>query len=181
MNNQIKLFDLETPKMPEEFKGEEVKSGGYVHSQPRKWNEAEVEWLKEMKAQGFSNAEIAESMGRTEVSIGIKLKRLGKTEKRYNVKHIDDKYATNQEFCNIINPNSVLDAYSGANGGWYRQNGYNVITNDSNPEHAADYQLDALKFMCQMYFENKKVDIVDLDPFGSAFDCFDLAIKLAQK
>ena len=27
----------------------------------------------------------------------------------------------------------------------------------------------------------KEYDIIDLDPFGSAYDCFDLAIKMAKK
>ena len=26
-----------------------------------------------------------------------------------------------------------------------------------------------------------KFDLIDLDPFGSAYDCFDLAIKMAKK
>ena len=30
-------------------------------------------------------------------------------------------------------------------------------------------------------FRKKKFDLVDLDPFGSAFDCFDLALQIAQK
>jgi tRNA G26 N,N-dimethylase Trm1 len=31
------------------------------------------------------------------------------------------------------------------------------------------------------YSKNNKYDLVDLDPFGSAYDCFDLAIKMATK
>jgi hypothetical protein len=32
-----------------------------------------------------------------------------------------------------------------------------------------------------LYYQNEKFDLVDLDPFGSAYDCFDLAIKTAKK
>ena len=30
-------------------------------------------------------------------------------------------------------------------------------------------------------YENSKFDLIDLDPFGSAFDCFDLSIEMARK
>lgn len=33
--------------------------------------------------------------------------------------------------------------------------------------------------LCKLYSENKKYDFIDLDPFGSCYDCFDLAIKMA--
>lgn len=45
----------------------------------------------------------------------------------------------------------------------------------------ADEHMDSLKLMCKLYLENKKYDMIDLDPFGSAYDCFDLAIKMAKK
>ena len=41
--------------------------------------------------------------------------------------------------------------------------------------------MDALKCLCLLYSQNKKFDLIDLDPFGSAFDCFDLSIKMARK
>ena len=41
--------------------------------------------------------------------------------------------------------------------------------------------LDFSKNIINMSSLNKKFDVVDLDPFGSAFDCFDLAIKIASK
>ena len=43
------------------------------------------------------------------------------------------------------------------------------------------YHLDALKLLCKLYCEGKTFDLIDLDPFGSAYDCFDLAIKMAKK
>ena len=41
--------------------------------------------------------------------------------------------------------------------------------------------MDSLKLLCQLYSEDKKFDFIDLDPYGSASDCFDLAIKMANK
>lgn len=38
-----------------------------------------------------------------------------------------------------------------------------------------------LHFMCEMFIEGKTFDLVDLDPFGSAYDSFDLAVKMAKK
>ena len=35
--------------------------------------------------------------------------------------------------------------------------------------------------LCRMYAEGRKFDMIDLDPFGSAYDCFDLAVKMASK
>lgn len=58
---------------------------------------------------------------------------------------------------------------------------YDNTTNDINEEIPADYHNEALKTICKLYSENKKYDLIDLDPFGSAFDCFDLAIKMAKK
>jgi len=53
------------------------------------------------------------------------------------------------------------------------------ITNDKDIKRDTDYHMDAFGFISKFY--NNKFDIVDLDPFGSAFDCFDLSIKIAQK
>lgn len=41
--------------------------------------------------------------------------------------------------------------------------------------------MDALACICYLYSKGATYDIVDLDPFGSAYDCFDLAIKMAKK
>tara|TARA_R100000808_G_scaffold557_1_gene2837 strand:+ start:50 stop:415 length:366 start_codon:yes stop_codon:yes gene_type:complete len=32
-----------------------------------------------------------------------------------------------------------------------------------------------------MYYDGKKFDLIDLDPFGSAYECFDLSLKLVKK
>jgi len=53
-----------------------------------------------------------------------------------------------------------------------------VIDNDIKVD-GADYKLDAFDFLYN--HRKKKYDIVDLDPFGSAYDCFDFALQIAQK
>ena len=168
------------PKMPEEYKGEIKKSGGYTKTAPREWTAAEIDWVKKLLEKGFTNKEIAESIDRTEVSTSIKIKRLGKKERTYNTEHIAEKYQTNYEFIKALKPQTCIDVYAG------ERSVYNelceCISNDKNEEYdAVDYNLDALEFCCLMYAKHKKADIVDLDPFGSAYDCFDLAIKMAKK
>lgn len=168
----------EIPKMPTEYIGQLKKGCGYTKNQPREWTEKEIEWVKKLLNEGYTNKEIAVSINRSEVSTSIKIKRLSKNSKTYNSKHIEDKYKTNLEFINHIKPKNVLDVYAGEKS-FYA--GYSTTTNDLNKKFATDYNMDALQFCCLMYTQNKKFDLVDLDPFGSAYDSFDLAIKMAQK
>lgn len=166
------------PKMPEEYKGETKKGGGYTNNAPRVWTSLEVAWVKNLIAEGYTNKEIAESIDRSEVSTSIKIKRLGKKDKTYNEEHVDDKYRTNTDFLKHVQPKTIIDVYAGEQS-FYKN--YNVISNDKNENCNVNYHLEALDFCCLMYMQNKKADVVDLDPFGSAYDCFDLAIKMAQK
>jgi hypothetical protein len=73
----------------------------------------------------------------------------------------------------------VLDVYAGNS--WWASQGIETITNDKDAKFQTDYSLDALDLLCKMKLDGKKFDIVDLDPYGSAYDCFDLALKLAKK
>lgn len=174
---------MTVPKMPEEYKGETTKSGGYTKTAPRKWTDNEIKWVMQLNEQGFTNKEIAESIDRTEVSTQIKIKRIGKKQNNYNAEHIDEKYQTNIEFLNYIHPTSVLDVYAGKKS-FYKDCDMRVTDNDKNEECETEYHLDALQFCCYIYSNakiNNTFDIVDLDPFGSAYDCFDLAIKMAKK
>ena len=135
-----------------------------------------------MKDKGFTNAEIAESMGRTETSISIKLKRIGKKVDTYNEKHREEKYATNREFFNAYQPSTILDAYCGTERWWLTNCPQcAVISNDANKEISATYNLPAEKLVAKLYAEDCSFDLIDLDPFGSAYDCFDLAIRMAKK
>ena len=135
--------------------------------------------MLELKNQKLSNAEIADELGRTEVSIQIKLKRLNKKNNSYNKHHVVEKRNINEMFVDYIKPSTILDLYAGD----YKTNyeGIYVITNDKNPIFNTDYNQDALKLLCNFYYTNRKFDVIDLDPFGSCYDCLDLAIKMARK
>jgi tRNA G26 N,N-dimethylase Trm1 len=99
----------------------------------------------------------------------------------YNQGHFEEKFAVNYDFVKEIKPKSVLDVYAGSASVYKKLNCDNVISNDKNEKSNTEYHLDALDFVCQMYLDKRKFDLVDLDPFGSAYDCFDLAIKMAKK
>lgn len=173
--------------MPESYKGKYLKNGGLTINQPRKWTEKEIEWVMMLKEKGFNTKQIAECIDRDVTQVSIKIKRLGKTNKTYNDPHREEKYKTNQDFLELINPKSCLDVFSGEQSFWMYKAGY-VISNDKNcgvvlkDNH---FKMDAFEFLCYMWINKKKYykeyDIIDLDPFGSAYDCFDLAIKMAKK
>ena len=168
------------PKMAEEYKGKITKNGGYTTSAPREWTEKEIEWVQELLKAGYSNKEIAQSVDRTLTSVAIKVKRLGKKDNTYNAKHVQEKYALNDEFLKLIQPKSVLDLYCGEKA-FYNGLVEHVVTNDKNKEIVADHNRDALELICYLYSLGCGYDVVDLDPFGSAYDCFDLAIKMSRK
>lgn len=151
----------------------------YTKTIPKKWEEEDIKKLLNYKKLKLSNKEIADKLGRTEISIQIKLKRLAKNDKTYNKGHIIEKRNINNKFIDYIKPKTILDLYSGE----FNDNYSNVIitTNDKNKNYKTDYNEDALKLLCKLYYENKKYDVIDLDPFGSAYDNFDLAIKMAKK
>ena len=169
-------------KMPENYKGQVGKITSYVNSAPREWTDKEIEWLLEKHKQGFSTEQIAYSMGRTQVSVSIKLKRLKKKNDSYNEKHLEDKYEFNKAFFELLKPKTILDLYCGEKSFWKNNTECQyVTTNDINKNIKADFHIDALKMICSAYSIDEKYDLIDLDPFGSAYDCFDLAIKMANK
>lgn len=165
-------------KMPNQYKGKVIKQSEYTRSAPREWTEQETAWLLSKLKEGYTAKEIAYSMDRTPVSVSIKIKRLSKRDNTYNTKHIAEKYSINDMFLKEIQPISVLDLYTGEKN-FYKD--YDTTTNDINENIAADYHLDAFKLICKLYSSGCKYDLIDLDPFGSAYDCFDLAIKMANK
>lgn len=167
--------------MPTEYKGEHTKNGGLTKFQPRKWTEKEIEWVNMLKAKGLNTKQIAECIDRDFTQVSIKIKRLGKKSMTYNQEHAEQKFAVNYDFVKEIKPKSVLDVFAGYASVYKKLNCDNVISNDKNEKSNTDYHLEALDFVCQMYIEKRKFDLVDLDPFGSAYDCFDLAIKMAKK
>lgn len=166
------------PVMPDEFKGKINHGCGYTKSEPRTWTDEEIDWVRSLSSKGYSAKEIAESVGRTSTSVSIKLKRLGKKNNTYNKKHVDEKYAINNEFLEELKPSDVLDVFCGQKN-FYKN--YDGISNDIDTNIDCEYHMDAIKLCCKLYAAGEKFDLVDLDPFGSAYDCFDLAIKMAKK
>lgn len=180
---ELTLFDEPIiPSMPEKFLGSIRKSCGYTKTNPREWTDAEIDWMVEMKAAGFSVSAIASSLGRTKTSVSIKLKRISKQVETYNDKHREEKYAANVEFFKRIQPATILDAYCGTERWWLKNCPHcSVVSNDVNKDIAATFNLRAEKLVAKLYAEDYTFDLIDLDPFGSGYDCFDLAIRMAKK
>lgn len=173
------LFEAEKLEVPSEFIGQYKKSGGYTSTTPREWTEQELNWALEQRQAGYSVKQIAEALSRSEVSVQIKLKRNGKTSDTYNEPNREKKYKANLAFAELVKPRSVLDAYAGNS--WWQSNGYSTVTNDIDEKFDTHYHDDSLRVLCDLYASNERFDLVDLDPYGSAYDCFDLAIKLSKK
>lgn len=172
----------EIPMFPDSDKGKVFAGCGYTDSQPREWTKAEVDWMLRMKAEGYTIAEIAKSLGRTETSISIKFKRIGKSVEAYNEKHRAEKYAANQEFLDAYKPFDILDLYCGAESWWYNHTDLGTVeTNDINKDVKALNHKPADRLIAELYGRGCTYDLIDLDPFGSAYDCFDLAIRMAKK
>lgn len=182
-NKEALLFDVVSNPylMPSEYKGRYTKNGGLTKFQPRKWTEKEIEWVMMLKEKGFNTKQIAECIDRDVTQVSIKLKRLGKLNKTYNDPHRDEKYITNAMFIADADINSVLDVFSGSKSAYESYELERLVTNDIEISFNTDYNYDALTFCCMQYAGRNKYDLVDLDPFGSAYDCFDLAIKMAKK
>jgi len=157
----------------------EYKGGGYTKTNPKRWSDAEIKWCLEKKSEGYSTSEIAEALGRSDISVQIKLKRQTKSNDSYNEKFRELKYFANESFLNHVQPSSVLDVYAGNS--WWSQNVQNCVTNDADEKFNTDHHEDAFDLMCQMHLGGRKFDVIDLDPFGSAYECFDLAFRLATK
>ena len=166
--------------MPDEYKGATKDKPFYAKTSPRMWTEKEIEWCQDLRAEGYSYSDIAISVGRSEPSVSIKLKRLRKSNGTYNSSHVSEKHAINDNFLSIVKPKTILDLYSGAIS-CYGNYDADVTTNDINPRFKTDYNMDAYKCLCLLYAHDYAFDLIDLDSFGSSSDCFDLAIKMAKK
>lgn len=177
-SNEPQLFEAEQLVAPPEIIGQQRTPGGFTKTTPREWTQAEISWLLEKKQLGHSNKQLALALGRSDVSIQIKLKRLTKTNDEYNDKNREAKYQANADFFEMIQPKSVLDVFAG-NSHWLTLCA-NTVTNDKDTRFWTDYNMDSLDLLCQMKLEQKRFDIVDLDPYGSAYECFDLALKVAK-
>ena len=179
-NEQNYLFN-HPDMMPDEYKGEFMKSGGITKFSPRKWTDKEIEWVKKLKDKGLSTKYIAECIDRDVLQVSIKLKRLSKNDKTYNEPHRKEKYETNEMFLSYQKIKSVLDVFAGKQSFYHGKGLLKVVSNDIDQDANTDFHLDSLIFCCMQYAQGNKYDLVDLDPFGSAYDCFDFAIKMAKK
>lgn len=164
-------------KMPENFKGKVYKKSKYLKTAPREWTELEVAYLIEMNEMGFSSKEIAESMDRSEVSVSVKLKRLGKKNNKYEGRHSLEKREIDTRFLEQISPEKVLTLVGGTK--WYEYR--KPIKNEVYCNVNSSFGESALKILAKQYVNDKEFDYIDLDTFASCYDAFDLAIKSAKK
>lgn len=168
---------LEIPMMPESYKGKYIK---ICNRNGRKWTDEEFEWTRNLLNKGFNKNQIAVSIDRSVTGASSIIKHIRKQDNTYNKSHCNKKYETNIKFIERIKPKNVLDLYCGVNN-FYKGKIKNVTSNDKDKTIIADYNMAADKCIAYLYSQNKKYDLIDLDPYGSAYDCFDLAIKMAKK
>ncbi len=167
--------------LPSKFIGSELTGNQFITGTARKWTAGEEDWAMMLKSKGFTTKQVAKYLYRSLLQVSIKIKRLNKLGgKKYNEKHREEKYKYNELFLELIKPKSVLDLYSGAVS-FYKDKVAKVITNDKNISFDCDYNEDAHKLICKLYYENSKFDLIDIDPFGSPYECLDLSIKMAKK
>ena len=164
-----------------EYIGKVTANGGLTKNNPRRWTDGEIKWALLLKDRGYNNKQIATYLYREYISVAIKMKRLSKQDgKSYNGAHREDKYYYNGLFLEQIAPNSVLDLFSGEVS-YYTGKVRELQTNDINKRFASTYSEKAEKLVCKLYYDSNRYDLIDIDPFGSAYDCFDLSIKMAKK
>lgn len=161
--------------------GRELKKGPYVNTIPKEWDEDEKKLLSELRKDKKTLTEICKILDRSLPSVRYQIKVSKKGTKTYNEENLDEKIATNYDFVSFLRPESVIDVYAGRASIYTKLAVKSIISNDKDLESNTHYHLDALKFLCTMYLQNNKADLIDLDPYGSAYECFDLAIKMAKK
>ena len=161
---------------------------------PRKWSDDEVKWCVSLHEEGFSYSDIAVSLGRTKGSVQIKMNSILKKTNAYNDEHVEEKFMINAKFADDVigsfkgrHCRRILDLYCGYNGFWkqYADSKTNtqieLITNDVNRDISADYNEDAERLIHKLYYEGNTYDIVDIDPFGSPYECIELGVKMARR
>lgn len=167
--------------MPQEYRGKELYRQEDHITTPREWTPEEEDWAWQLREQGYSGRQIAESMNRSHDAVRIKMKRIKKKKGIFDDASRNEKYRLNELFLEDLQPASVLDPFCGAGRFWKTRLPGQTTDNDKDPHIQADYNLDAFAFLCQQYLQGPAYDIIDLDPYGSAYDCLDLAIRMATK
>jgi len=144
-----------------------------------RWSEKELKELEEYMKQKLTSEEIAKLLDRTENTVRIHMRRLRtKTSTYGNKGGRRYKRELDTEFINLIKPKDILDGYCGSETHYPKEI---TITNDINKSFNTSYHLPIFKLLAKFTYENKKFDLIDLDPWGSAYDSLYLAIYLANK
>lgn len=156
-----------------------MKLNQIIKTTPQKWTVEEEEQLYKEYNEGKTIKQLQKIHNRSYASINAKLKRIKQKKGTYNQAHSNEKNLINKSFIKYLQPKTVLDLYS--NTGTPAYYGLEVYRNDINKNFELESNRDALLCLCDLYSQNKKFDLIDLDPYGSAYDCFDLAIKMANK
>lgn len=156
-----------------------IKLNQIIKTTPQKWTVEEEEQLYKEYNQGKTIKDLQKIHNRSYASINAKLKRIKQKKGTYNQPHADEKNLINKQFIQEIQPRTILDLYS--NRGTLAYNGLDVYRNDINKEFNLESNRDALVCLCDLYSQKRQFDLIDLDPYGGGYDCFDLAIKMAKK
>jgi hypothetical protein len=160
--------------------GNKLFESGIIKTLPQKWTKKMEQDIVQYRKDGLNLKQISHLVKRSETSISIKIKRLTKKDETYNSDHRMDKYKVNQEFLQLIKPESLLDLYAGTRS-FYEQKVFQLVSNDIFSISNTDYHEKAINLLYQFCLDKREFDIIDLDPFGSAIEEFHLAIKLAKK
>ena len=159
--------------------GETITGNEWHKTEPRKWTAEEVEWAVARRSEGHSVKAIAIALDRSYVSVRLKMTRQMKTAGEYNQPYRMEKYEANKQLLEATGARSALDVYAGDS--WWANNLGRVLSNDLDPAFETDHNMDAFQFLVWVTSEQRQYDIVDLDPFGSPYECLDLAMKIATK
>lgn len=180
-----KDYELKDFYLPKKYMGSNIKYDGLTKNVKRRWTPEEIEWALDLKSKGLKPVNIAKYLYRDLLSVNLKLKRLNKKSNDYNKQHLSEKYYYNNLFFDEINPRSVLDLYAGAKSYYLDKMNLDsfLITNDKSKDFKFNctYNEKAEKLIHKLYYEGYNFDLIDLDPFGSAFECLDLSIKMARQ
>lgn len=151
-----------------------------------KYTRPELLYIMKLNDLGISYKLIAKSISRTETSVRNRCVRFRTENGTYNKNHIEEKYNLNDKFLKYLEKEnrvkSILDAYSGCNPFWtkYKKEKI-VITNDINENYPAMIHLPAKELIKEIYRRNKRVDLIDLDPFNTPMEYFDDAVKICNR
>lgn len=161
--------------------GKELKKGPYTKTTPQEWSKDEVDKLLSLREAKFTLQQISEKMRRSLPSIRYQIKVQKKKNKTYNEENASEKLEFNKLFVEHVKPTTLLDVFAGEQSSYEKLSIPHLISNDKRESSTNTHNKDALKLLCELYADGKKFDVIDLDPYGSAYECFDLAIKMAKK